>query len=197
MVETNTTAMVQRYLSELGDAAEGDRVIRELLARAVDRLRMLCSGMLRSYGRLTQGPLNLECDELLSVVVERLYKALRNVRPETPRQFFALANRHIRWSLNDFAEWLDRLPAVESVAELAAPAPLSGDSHRSPQLKRILHALEALPEAELEVFELIKMQGLTQAEAADLLGVATKTIQRRLNRAVLLLSEQLGDMISP
>jgi RNA polymerase sigma factor (sigma-70 family) len=197
MVEASTTAVVQRYLSALGDGANSDEIIHELLGRAVDRLRMLCGGMLRNYGRLTQGPLNLEGDELLSVVVERLCKALRKVRPETPRQFFALANQHIRWSLNDFAEWLDRQPSVEPVSDVVAPAPLTADSLLSPQLKRILQAMESLPTEESEVFDLIKVQGLTQVEAAELLGVATKTIQRRLNRAVLLLSDQLGDMVAP
>jgi hypothetical protein len=36
-------------------------------------------------------------DELLSSVVERLLKAMREVRPPTVRQFFALANQHMRW----------------------------------------------------------------------------------------------------
>jgi len=197
MMEASTTAVVQRYLSALGDGTDSDEIIHDLLARAVDRLRMLCACMLRNYGRLTQGPLNLEGDELLSVVVERLCKALRKVRPENPRQFFGLANQHIRWALNDFAEWLDRQPSIEPVSDVVAPDPLTGDSLLSPQLKRILQAMESLPAEESEVFDLIKLQALTQVEAADLLGVATKTIQRRLNRAVLLLSEQLGDMVAP
>lgn len=194
MVETNTTAMVQRYLSALGDGADCDRIVHDLLARAVDRLRMLCAVMLRNYGRLTQGPLNLEGDELLSVVVERLCKALKQVRPGNPRHFFALANRHIRWALNDFAEWLDRQPSLEPVSDVAASAALSVDSQVSPRLKRILAALETLPPDESEAFDLVRVQGLTHVEAADLLGVATKTIQRRLNRAVLLLGEKLSDL---
>ena len=53
------------------------------LDRAAGRLEMLCAGMLyNSYPRLTGPPLNLERDELLGAVVERLLKALRKSTPE-------------------------------------------------------------------------------------------------------------------
>ena len=58
----------------------------------------------------------------------------------------------------------------------------------------MLRAIEGLPEAEREVFELIRIQGLSHAEAAGVVGVAVKTVQRRLNRARLLLAEQLADL---
>ena len=37
-------------------------------------------------------------------------------------------------------------------------------------------------------------QGLTHAEAAAVVGVSEKTVQRRLNRARLLLAERLADL---
>jgi RNA polymerase sigma-70 factor (ECF subfamily) len=40
-----------------------------------------------------------------------------------------------------------------------------------------------LPEEELEVFDLLWYQGLSHAEAAELLQLSTKTIQRRLQAA--------------
>jgi RNA polymerase sigma-70 factor (ECF subfamily) len=49
----------------------------------------------------------LQTDELLSAVTERLLKALRDARPPTVRGFFALANQHMRWELNDMARRLD------------------------------------------------------------------------------------------
>jgi RNA polymerase sigma-70 factor (ECF subfamily) len=51
-----------------------------------------------------------------------------------------------------------------------------------------------LPEAEREVFELIRIQGLTYAEAAGVVEVSVATVQRRLNRARILLTEQLADL---
>jgi hypothetical protein len=113
MQEEPTTGAIQRYLDALPGDASAEPIIRDLLDRAVRRLRRLCSNLLhRSYPRLTQPPLNLQTDELLSGVVERLLMALRKVRPATVRQFFALANQHLRWELNDLARRLDVQPAV-------------------------------------------------------------------------------------
>ena len=47
---------------------------------------------------------------------------------------------------------------------------------------------------EREAFDLVRIQGLTYAEAAELLGVAPKTVQRRLDRGLQLLTERLGDL---
>jgi RNA polymerase sigma-70 factor (ECF subfamily) len=58
----------------------------------------------------------------------------------------------------------------------------------------MLLAIEGLPEEEREVFELIRIQGLTYPEAATVVGVSVKTVQRRLNRARLLLAEELADL---
>jgi hypothetical protein len=52
-----------------GDSA-AEPIIRELLGRAVGRLRLLCATLLyKSHPRLTRPPLNLETDELLGGVV--------------------------------------------------------------------------------------------------------------------------------
>ena len=59
----------------------------------------------------------------------------------------------------------------------------------------MLEAIDELPEDEREVFELLRIQGLTQCEAAEVLGVSTKTVQRRLNGALVLLAKELGDLI--
>src|SRR5436309_6995129 len=112
MAEEHTTAAVQRYLDELAGDAPAEPVVRALLDRAVRRLELLCANFLRrSYPRLTRPPLNLQPDDVLGGVVERLLKALRAVRPQTVRQFFALANQHMRWELNDLARRLDGQPA--------------------------------------------------------------------------------------
>ena len=58
----------------------------------------------------------------------------------------------------------------------------------------MLQAIEGLPEAEREVFELIRIQGLTYAEVAGIIEASVATVRRRLNRARLLLAEQLADL---
>jgi RNA polymerase sigma factor (sigma-70 family) len=195
MVEERTTAAVQRYLDELGRDSPSEIVVRDLLDRAVRRLRQLCSSLLlRNYPRLMQPPLNLDVDEMLSGVVERLLKALREVRPTTVRQFFALACQHMRWELNDLARRLDKQPAAEVLCEEQVFAPASSDSGISPEARRILDAIDSLSADEREVFDLIRIQGFTQPETAEILGTSVMTVRRRLGRSVQRLTELLGDL---
>jgi len=192
-----TTAAIQRYLDELAAAgdAPAEPIVRDLLARAARRLRLLCGSLLhRGYPRLARPPLNLEADEMLSAVVERLLKALRAARPRHVRQFFALANQHMRWELNDLARRLDEQGPRVALRDSQAVAPPPGDATAGPRARRILAAIDGLPEEEREAFSLARVQGLAHAEAAALLGVSTKTIQRRLQRAVVLLAASLAEM---
>jgi RNA polymerase sigma-70 factor (ECF subfamily) len=195
MAEERTTIAVQRYLDELAGDTPAEPVVRALLDRAVRRLHQLCSTLLhRSYPRLARPPLNLQSEEMLGAVVERLLKALREARPGTVRQFFALATQHMRWELNDMARRLDERPAaVELRAELV-PAVEISDSGISSNGSRMLQAIERLPDEEREAFDLVRIQGMTQAEAAQILGVSAMTVNRRLNRGLQLLSEALGDL---
>jgi RNA polymerase sigma-70 factor (ECF subfamily) len=191
-----TTAAIQRYLDALPGDQAAEPVIRDLLERAVGRLRLLCANLLhRSYPRLARPPVNLETDELLGGVVAGLLRALCEVRPQTVRQFFALACQHMRWQLNDLARRLDTRPAAAALPEscVAAP-PESTGSGLTPDGRRVLNAIEGLPEGEREVFDLVGIQGLTHGEAAAVVGVSEKTVQRRLNRARLLLAERLADL---
>lgn len=202
MALQNTTQAVQRLLDDLaakGDAPD-DPLIRSLLGRSVNRLQMLCGRLLHgSYPRLTQSPAYLETNDLVGAVTERLIKALKDVRPETTRQFFGLANRHIRWELNDLARRVDQQPRhVAAGKEPTAPPAREADTDAHAQtqtLMRILACIESLPDDEREVFEYVRIQGMTHAEAAELLGVAEKTIQRRLRRSVLLLADGLRDLV--
>jgi RNA polymerase sigma factor (sigma-70 family) len=58
----------------------------------------------------------------------------------------------------------------------------------------MLEAIDSLPEDEREAFDLVRIQGLTYAEAAEVLDVVPKTVQRRLDRGLRLLTERLGDL---
>jgi RNA polymerase sigma-70 factor (ECF subfamily) len=195
MSEEHTTAAVQRYLDELAEDSPAEPVVRALLDRAVRRLHLLCATLLhRSYPRLTHPPLNLQADELLGAVAERLLKAMREVRPQTVRQFFGLANQHMRWELNDLARRLDEQPAAVALREGSVPEPASSGSGLTPAGRRMLEAIGDLPEDERDAFDLVRVQGMTQTEAAQVLGVAAVTVKRRLNRGLRLLTERLGDL---
>lgn len=195
MNEQQTTAVVQRYLDELASDTPSDSAVRALLDRSVRRLHQLCAAMLyRSYPRLARPPLNLQVEEMLDAVVERLIKALRQVRPRTVREFFALASQHMRWELNEMARRLDDRPVPVDLGEEPATLPASSDSGLTPDCRRMLAAIDRLPEGEREAFDLVRIQGLSQAEAAEVLGISAATVNRRLNRGLQSLAEELSDL---
>ena len=195
MSEEPTTVIIQRYLDALPGDTAAEPVVRELLQRAAGRLRLLCGTLLhKSYPRLTRPPANLETDELLGAISERLLKALREARPRTVRQLFALANQHMRWELNDLARRLDDHPAAAELCEELVPSPASSASGLKPDGLRMLRAIDELPEEEREVFDLVRIQGMAQVEAAELLGVSAVTVKRRLSSGLPHLAEHLADL---
>ena len=195
MTAEATTAVIQRYLNALDGEEPTDLVVRGLLHRAVRRLHLLCTNLLyRKYRRLTLPPLNLQPDELVDAVVERLLKAMRAVHPQNVRQFFALANQHMRWELNDLARRLDKQPSLLELHGDSLPAAAASDSALTPEARRMLEAIERLPDDEREAFDLVRIQGLTWGEAAEVLGVSSRTVQRRLNSSLVLLTAELDDL---
>jgi RNA polymerase sigma-70 factor (ECF subfamily) len=196
--ESETTASIQRYLNALADA-RGDTpvepIVSALLARSAHRLHLMCASLLyRSYPRLTRPPFTLQAEEVLGAVVERMLKALREARPRTVRQFSAMTNQHMRWEMNDLARRLDEHALTVGIDEASIVSTESSGAQLNPNARRILEAIEGLPENEREVFSLIRIQEMTHTEVAGILGVSTKTVQRRLNHGLLLLTETLGDL---
>jgi DNA-directed RNA polymerase specialized sigma24 family protein len=74
------------------------------------------------------------------------------------------------------------------------PAPAGSGSGLTPDTACTLAAIDGLPDDEREAFGLGRVQGMTQAEAARVLGASTVMVRRRLNRGLRLLTERLGDL---
>ena len=58
--------------------------------------------------------------------------------------------------------------------------------------RRIREAIEALPPKCREVFELSRFEGMTYQEIADEMGIARKTVENQMGKALGLLREQLA-----
>jgi RNA polymerase sigma-70 factor (ECF subfamily) len=127
-------------------------------------------------------------------VVERLLKALRQARPATARQFLALASQHKRWELNDLARRLDEQPEALELRDGSLPSPASSDTGLSPDSRRIRAATDLLLEGEHEAFDMVQIHGVSQAEAARVLGVSAMTVHRRLGRGLQRLASTLEDL---
>jgi RNA polymerase sigma factor (sigma-70 family) len=191
------TIRLQQCLDRLRDGDESTR--RELLGGACDRLRRLTRAMLRDYRRVRRWE---ETDDVMQSALLRLSRALRTVTPATPRELYRLAALQIRRELIDLArhdygpEGLGARHGSVAADGSGAPLPEAADSTWGPD--RLADWADfheqagALPAEEREVFDLLWYQGLTHAQAAELLGVATKTVQRRWHSACVRLQEALG-----
>ena len=58
----------------------------------------------------------------------------------------------------------------------------------------MLRAIDELPEEEREFFDLVRIQGMTQTEVAQVLGVRAVTVNRRLSGGLRLLADRLADL---
>ena len=63
------------------------------------------------------------------------------------------------------ARRLDEQPTVGELREGLVPAPASSDSQLTADVRRMLEAIERLPEGERDAFELVRIQGMSQAES--------------------------------
>jgi RNA polymerase sigma-70 factor (ECF subfamily) len=102
----------------------------------------------------------------------------------------------MRWELNDLARRLDDGVRVVSLNESVSAAPIQPEATPQPTvaLQRILQTIDSLPDPEREVFNLVRVQGMTHMEAAKVIGVSAKTVQRRLTRGLVRLEERLSDL---
>jgi RNA polymerase sigma-70 factor (ECF subfamily) len=197
----DTTIQLQRCLDRLeaGDPAAR----RDLLGVASARLRRLARKMLRADGRLRRW---VESGDVLNDAVLRLSRALEVVAPETPREFFRLAALQVRRELADLgrhhfgpcgaAAHHQSIPPHEGFPGGAPAAADPPDCRDEPSVLAAWAEMHekagALPEQQRDTFDLVYYQGLSHSEVAALLGVSTKTVQRRWHAACLTLHELMG-----
>jgi RNA polymerase sigma factor (sigma-70 family) len=159
--------------------------------------------MLRDYRRLRRWE---QTDDVLQNALIRLDRALRGVTPGSPRDFYRLATLQIRRELIDLARhhFGPEGPGARHATDAGGtdspdaarpafePADSTHDPGRLASWAEFHRRVEGLPDEEREVFDLVWYQGLTHAEAAALLAVSTKSIQRRWHSACLRLHRDLG-----
>jgi RNA polymerase sigma factor (sigma-70 family) len=196
------TLRIQSFLDRLRDGDETARA--ELLQCANERLRSLARKMLRAYPRVHRWE---ETDDVLQNAALRLHRSLGEIALATPRDFFRVAALNIRRELLDLAKHYygphghgrnHASVGPDKSGGQAEPADrddLTAEPSRLAAWGELHERIGALPEEEREVFDLLWYQGLSQPEAAEVLGVSERTIKRRWQGARLRLHEALhGEM---
>ncbi len=188
MADTNTQqSIMQQLLPRL--VAGDDGAIDALLRHYGERLTLLTRRMLGDYRRVRRWA---ETDDVLQNALVRLVSALRSVKPQSSRDFLALATLQIRRELIDLARHYYGPEGIganqDSVGHDDGPRVEKSDVQHEPsslaQWTELHEQIGALPDEEREVVGLLFYQGLSQAEAAELLNVSVRTLQRRWHDAL-------------
>ena len=178
-----------------------DTASAALIRHSSQRLESLARHMLRGYPALRRW---VETDDVLQSSLIRLIRALESVDVESPRHFMSLSALQIRRELIDLArryfgpEGLaanqESRAGDESTSRENMDVPdLSHEPATLAQWCELHEQIGALPNHEREVMDLLYYDGLRQADAANMLGVSVRTVQRRWHSALQLLHEQVGD----
>lgn len=144
-----------------------------------------------------------DADEALDLTQETFvaaFGALKRYDPARPFRFWIT-----RIALNKCRDWARRQAVrkffrkarpIEEAFDLAdgRPSPETESGDRA-DLARVTQAMATLPQKLRQVLVLRAVEGMSQAEAADALGVSEKTIETRLYRARRQLLESLATKV--
>lgn len=180
------TVLLRRGIEQL---SAGDMSVRgELLNIACQRLMRLTSRLRREFDGCSASDRSTQ--EVFENASLRLYQALHDTPIKDVRHFYRLAAIQIR---RELAELCRHCQDFEQ-----APPPGSDEAERTSvhELRRWAQfhdSVDALPESQREVFELIWYHEMDREEVAELLDVPLGQVRRLWRSARLSLHRQLGD----
>ncbi len=190
-----TTAQVGFWIERWN---EGDARARDELFRFAEaRLRKMVRRMLGDWTSLRPAA---DTDLVLQEASLRLLKALDKFTVDSPRAFFYLASRHMRFVLCDLWRERNRREAPIPFSQLDAgsrpaldqPTRGSDAPDKLAAWDEIHEWIGGLPETTRVLFDLLWYQGLAQREVADILGKSEQTVCLLWQRAREALARRFG-----
>ena len=195
--------IIQGCLDRLQAGDESAR--QELIQCACGRLERLTRKMLGTWQRVHRWE---ETGDVMQNALVRLYRSLSEVKPARVVDFFRLAALQIRRELHDLAKryygprgigtnhataaWKSPCENESNDSMAWEPCGTEEDPANMAAWAEFHEQVERLPEEERAVFDLLWYQELSQAEAAELLGISERTVKRRWAAARLRLHKLLG-----
>jgi RNA polymerase sigma factor (sigma-70 family) len=191
------TAQLQGCLDRLrlGEATARDELVRH----ACKTLERLTRKLLKNYPGVHRWA---QTDDVLQNALIRLLAALQDVQPATVRDFYALSSLQIRRELLDLARHYfgPRGMGANHASRLGGESrqdPLAQVPERAASATEVLwcelqEQIGTLPDEDREIVNLLYYQELPQAEAAALLNISLRTLQRRWQTIILKLHRHLG-----
>jgi DNA-directed RNA polymerase specialized sigma24 family protein len=197
-----TTSYLQGCLDRVRAGDPG--ATNDLLEHSNERLRILTRRMLSRFPNVHRWE---QTDDVLQEVLCRIPKMLERIDVPSVRDYLRLAAGHKPWTLITMARHYYGANGIGANHQSPRPAAPGGRAGETPtnavtepfgaplQLAgwTEFHGRVAeLPEDECEIFGLLWYHGLTQDEAAEVLGISLSTVKRRWQAARLHLMETFG-----
>jgi RNA polymerase sigma factor (sigma-70 family) len=138
-------------------------------------------------------PRRHEIEDLRQETYARVYTAALRSRPTSPRSFLFTTAQHL---MTDRVRH-ERVVSIEAVADIEAltvlvdEIPIERRIGARQELRLLARALDLLPRKCREVLWLRRVEGLSQREVAQRLGVGEKTIEHHVSKAGRLLAEYM------
>jgi len=202
--QVSQTVLIRDCIDHL---RQGDEFARgELLNLACQRLLRIAHKLKQDFPQVQRWE---QTEDVLQNASLRLYEALQKVELADTRHFFRLAALQIRRELIDMvrhyhgphglgAHHVSRAPGGESQSrrpDAFEAAEVTQDPGKLAEWAEFHEKIDSLSEEEREVFDLLWYHGLSQDEAAAVLGVDVRTVKRRWRSARLSLHSALdGEM---
>jgi RNA polymerase sigma factor (sigma-70 family) len=185
------TIQLERGIEQLNS---GDPSVRgELLNIACKRLMRLTARLRRDFHAV--GDVR-SSEDVFQTASLRLYQALHDTPIHDVRDFYRLAAREIRRELIELCKYYQDRPQGSIGSEPSVDLPPESPERISPKELRgwaLFHdSVEALPESQREVFELIWYHEMTRAQAAAVLEMTEQQVRRLWRAARLGLFGLLG-----
>lgn len=149
-------------------------------ANAEDLLQKTCARALEKQQQFTEG------SNALAWTMSIMHSIWVNDLRRTARQGQAVF-------LDELADEENPAQAQVVAQELFDSLPKQLEGEQMVLFRQVIEQVEALPHEQRHVLFLVAVEGLSYAEAAQVMGVALGTVMSRLSRARTRLKEVLGD----
>ena len=195
------TVEIAQYRIWIDRVHQGDaEALDELMTCFASRLMTLSRRMLKNYPAVMRWE---QTGDVFANMFLRVQTAIKSTDPAAPEDFIGLAARQIRFELLDMIKEARRRPRPsqggecdESRINLDGLAVSDTGIPDKLAIWTEFHERAGALEKELrQVFDLMWYQGMTQTEAAAMLGHDVRTIARRWLKARITLSSVLGDRL--
>jgi RNA polymerase sigma-70 factor (ECF subfamily) len=180
------TVLLKRGIEQLN---AGDTSVRgELLNIACQRLMRLTSRLRQEFDGLSESKRSTQ--EVFENASVRLYQALHDTPIKDVRQFYRLAAIQIRRELIELCRHCQDLePGSREASDGVERSSVEELRHWA----QFHDSVDALPQPQREVFELIWYHEMDREQVAELLGVPLGQVRRLWRSARLSLHDYLGD----